>query len=113
MQIDDSFGAAAGREREDRPAGTLTLDFDTFAWSALAEESAALGVSIDELASFSVLYYVSDRDSGRIARRLPPAPRHEERAGRRAGGWDRCSAAEPLAERPAAAEPLAASLAAR
>jgi hypothetical protein len=78
MQIDDSLGSATGRERADRPAGTLTLDFDTFAWSALADESAALGVSIDELARFSVLYYVSDRDSGRIARRLPPRARRAD-----------------------------------
>lgn len=78
MQKDDSFGVTAERKREDRRAGTLTLDLDTFAWSALADESAALGVSIDELASFSVLYYVSDRDSGRIARALPPVARREE-----------------------------------
>jgi hypothetical protein len=53
----------------------LTLDLDTFAWEALAEESAQLGVSIEELASFAVLYYLADRDSGRISRRLPkPGP---------------------------------------
>jgi hypothetical protein len=88
MQLDDGFGIAAGRAREDRPAGTLTLDFDTFAWSALADESAALGVSIDELARFSVLYYVSDRDSGRIARRLPPDARRVD--------TERAERAEPL-----------------
>lgn len=113
MQIDNSFGVATKRAREDHPAGTLTLDFDTFAWSALAAESAALGVSIDELAHFSVLYYVSDRDSGRIARALPAAARRKGPA-----GWD-ADASEwrppvgPSAERPSPAERLAASLSVR
>ncbi len=31
-----------------------------------------LGVSVEELASYAVLYYLADGDSGRIARRLPP-----------------------------------------
>lgn len=80
MQIDDSRGTVAGRERGERRAGTLTLDLDAFAWSALADESATLGISIDELASFSVLYYVSDHDSGRIARAFPAVARRGERA---------------------------------
>jgi hypothetical protein len=49
----------------------LTVDLDPFAWEALEEESAQLGVPLEELASFAVLYYLADRDSGRIARRLP------------------------------------------
>lgn len=32
-------------------------------------------VSVDELVAFSVLYYLADRDSGRIARRVPAALR--------------------------------------
>ena len=49
----------------------LDLDVDGFTRAALEEESAQLGVSIEELVSFAVLYYLADRDSGRIARRLP------------------------------------------
>jgi hypothetical protein len=52
----------------------VTLDLEDFAWKALEEESAQQGVSIEELARFAVLYYIADRDSGRIARRLPPPP---------------------------------------
>jgi hypothetical protein len=44
---------------------------DHFACEALAEESSRLGVSCEELAAFSVLYYLADLDSGRIARTLP------------------------------------------
>ena len=50
---------------------TLALELDTFAWEALAEQSVELAVEVDELATFSVLYYLADRDSQRIARRLP------------------------------------------
>jgi hypothetical protein len=53
----------------------VTLDLDSFAWATLAEQSGELGVSIEELVSFSVLYYIADLDSKRIARRLPPVPR--------------------------------------
>lgn len=45
------------------------------AGDALASESERLGVSIEELATFSVLYYLADLDSGRIARSLPAEPR--------------------------------------
>jgi hypothetical protein len=50
---------------------TVVLELDTFAWEALAEQSAELAVPVDELVKFSVLYYLADRDSQRIARRLP------------------------------------------
>lgn len=58
-------------------AGTvrrLALELNDFTWEALEEEAARLGVSIEELARFAVLYYLADRDSGRIARRLPAPP---------------------------------------
>jgi hypothetical protein len=49
----------------------LTLDLDAFTREALDEEAARLGVSVEELVNFAVLYYLADRDSGRIARRPP------------------------------------------
>jgi hypothetical protein len=49
----------------------LALELETFAWEALAEQSVELAVEVDELATFSVLYYLADCDSQRIARRLP------------------------------------------
>jgi hypothetical protein len=45
-----------------------------FAAEAIAEEAARLGISSDELVSFSVLYYLADADSGRIARRIDKSP---------------------------------------
>jgi hypothetical protein len=45
----------------------LTIDLGAFAWEALGALAAEEGLSIEELASFSVLYYLSDRDSGRTA----------------------------------------------
>jgi hypothetical protein len=50
------------------------LRLDGFAWEAVEEESDRLGVSVEELARFSVLYYLADLDSGRIARRIPDTP---------------------------------------
>jgi hypothetical protein len=55
-----------------RVARKLTIGLEPFAWEALEQESAKQGVSIAELASFAVLYYLADGDSGRIARRLRP-----------------------------------------
>jgi hypothetical protein len=49
----------------------LVLRIDRFAREAIERESAELGVSARELASFALLYYVADLNSGRIARRLP------------------------------------------
>jgi len=56
-----------------QPTRQLVLDFDDFAWSAIAEESLKLGVSVEDLAHFAVLYYLADLDSGRIARRIDGA----------------------------------------
>lgn len=52
---------------------SLRVHLSDFAWEALEEESTRLDVTIEELVGFSVLYYVADADSGRIARRLPTA----------------------------------------
>lgn len=57
---------------DEHVARGLTLALDRFTWEALEQEAARQGVSVAELASFAVLYYLADGDSGRIARRLPP-----------------------------------------
>lgn len=49
----------------------LTLTLDDFTLETIAEEAGRLGVSTEDLARFSVLYYLADLDSGRIARRIP------------------------------------------
>src|SRR5271166_1377843 len=51
----------------------LTIQVEGFALDALEQQSALEGVSVEELATFSILYYLADSDSGRIARRLPKA----------------------------------------
>jgi hypothetical protein len=53
----------------------LMLKLDDFTWEAIQEESAELGIAVEELIAFSVLYYLADRDSGRIARRIPTSVR--------------------------------------
>ncbi len=50
---------------------TLELQLDAFAWSAIEQEAAEQGVSVRELATFALLYYLADIDSGRVARRIP------------------------------------------
>lgn len=52
----------------------LSLPMDVFAWEAVQAESARLGVSVEELVAFSVLYYLADVDSGRVARRIVMSP---------------------------------------
>lgn len=59
-------------DAEDDPGEQhLTLRLDEFAWRATEEESARLGVSAPELATFALLYYLADLDSGRVAREIP------------------------------------------
>jgi hypothetical protein len=55
------------------------LQLDAFARKTIEDESAQLGVSVEELATFAVLYYIADLDSGRIARRLPGRERQTTR----------------------------------
>ena len=49
----------------------MTLRLDEFAYRTIEEESVKMGVSVEELTIFAVLYYLADLDSGRIARRIP------------------------------------------
>jgi hypothetical protein len=53
---------------------TIALSMDAFAWETVEQESARLGVSVEELVAFSVLYYLADVDSGRVARRIARSP---------------------------------------
>lgn len=58
--------AALGEER------TVELRIGDFACKAMERESARMGVSVQELMKFAIVYYLADLDSGRIARRVPP-----------------------------------------
>jgi hypothetical protein len=57
--------------REDRG---VTVRLEGFAWEALEQESTRVGVPIEDLVAFAVLYYLADLDSGRIARRITAGP---------------------------------------
>lgn len=52
----------------------MTLTLEGFAREAIEEESARLGVSVEEFATFAVLYYLADIDSGRISRQITRSP---------------------------------------
>jgi hypothetical protein len=52
----------------------MALVLDGFTAEAIDEEASRLGISVDELISFSVLYYLADVDSGRIARDIGSSP---------------------------------------
>jgi hypothetical protein len=55
-------------DRQTREGGRMTVELDGFAAQAIDQEAARLGVEVDELVSFSIMYYLADVDSGRIAR---------------------------------------------
>ncbi len=65
---DSHMGPPPGAEHQ------LTLQLDEFAWEAIELECSKLGVSVEEFISFSVLYYLADIDSGRVARRILGGP---------------------------------------
>ncbi len=52
----------------------VTVQLAGFAAEAINLEATRLGVPVEELVSFSVLYYLADIDSGRIARQIGKSP---------------------------------------
>jgi hypothetical protein len=68
-----------GDAEDERP--TVTLSLDSLAYEELARESARHGIPPSELASFAILYYLADVDSGRIARRITQTPRRQQGRG--------------------------------
>jgi hypothetical protein len=54
-------------------AKRVRVELDDFAWNALQREPDEYGISVEELLAYAGLYYLADRDSGRITRR-PFAP---------------------------------------
>lgn len=74
MTTDPNPAAVRGGSSKGEPARArhkLQLEIDDFAWEALGEEAHKMGVSLEELANFALLYYLADRDSGRTARQMP------------------------------------------
>ncbi len=50
----------------------VTVELGDFTWGRLQREAERQGVPIEELVSHTILYFLADYDSGRIARRIPP-----------------------------------------
>ena len=62
------------RGLEDRRTGSrarVELELDGFAAKAIEEQAGSFEVTVEDLVSFAVLYYLADVDSGRIARTVP------------------------------------------
>ncbi len=50
------------------------MRLDGLAREVIEEESARMGVPVEDLVAFATLYYLADVDSGRIARRISRSP---------------------------------------
>lgn len=61
-------------DHQNREGRRVTLQLDGFAAETVDHEADRLGVSVEELVSFSVLYYLADVDSGRISRQILTSP---------------------------------------
>jgi hypothetical protein len=72
------FSPDSSNKLDSRAKHELKLDLDTFGREALEAEAARLGVSAEELACHAVLYYLADCDGGRISRRPPLVPPHDQ-----------------------------------
>ncbi|HEX3519033.1 MAG TPA: hypothetical protein VHT29_08375 [Solirubrobacteraceae bacterium] len=70
-------GAPTGGPHGAPAQRALSLSLDGFAWEAVEQESARMGVSVEELVSYAVLYYLADHDSGRLARRIVPSSQRD------------------------------------
>jgi hypothetical protein len=51
----------------------LELTLEASVWDSLAEEAARQGVSPEQLAQHAVLYFVADREAGRVPARIRAA----------------------------------------
>jgi hypothetical protein len=66
--------AGGSGDLHSRGAHELHIELDPFTHEAIEQEAARMDVVAEELARFAIQYYLADRDSGRIARRLPLLP---------------------------------------
>lgn len=63
-------GPSQNGESQAGKSQQLTLGLDDYAWRAITRESSKLGVLTEDLVRFSLLYYLADIDSQRVARGL-------------------------------------------
>lgn len=73
-QDQDASRATAGEISHVSDERSMTLAFNDSTWTALCEEASREGLAIEELITFSVLYYLADIDSGRISRQVSMSP---------------------------------------
>jgi hypothetical protein len=64
----------AGEDRQSPGERSVNVALEGFAWEAVEQQSAHMGVSVEDFVAFSVLYYLADVDSGRVARRISRSP---------------------------------------
>jgi hypothetical protein len=57
----------------------MTIELEGFTAEVIDQEADRLGISAERLVAFSVLYYLADVDSGRIAGRVAKGPLGAER----------------------------------
>lgn len=65
---EDSSNTSTDDGHDAGPQGILTLELGSFTLGTLKDESVQLGMSVEELARFALLYYLADRDSRGTAR---------------------------------------------
>ena len=65
-------------EEEAGEATSIELDVDAVAWAAFSREANRQGVSVDQLLRHGALYYVADRDSGRLTEKILESLEKEE-----------------------------------
>jgi hypothetical protein len=73
-----------GGEGESTPEGpSVVLHPGPFLHATLVEEATLLDVTVEELVTFAVLYYMTDRDVQRITAGIPPPARVGKRTATR------------------------------
>jgi hypothetical protein len=67
-----AVGVPGEEGRESLRGGpSIVLDPGEFLRETVAEEATRLGVTVEELVTFAVLYYLADLDGERVARVVP------------------------------------------
>jgi hypothetical protein len=75
---------------DDQPVqtrGRIQFALEGFVAEAIEQQADSLEVTVEELVGFSVLYYLADVDSGRIAREIATSPHRDDSEACRVTSW--------------------------
>lgn len=76
-----SRGHSPEPDPQPKPQTSVNLTLSPFVAESVAKEAERQNITVGELISYAIVYYLSDLDSGRVAARRPPLDGDSEESG--------------------------------